>query len=389
MQKEKRIILIFALAAAAVAAGLFYYSSPETKNVPYRTFYSEVAEGKIETAEISEDKIIFTFKNSGTDDETGITEKERFSTENPHSASLKEYLLLNGVSVSEEKDAGEIIALIFDSIFYIIFFAAIIIVFRKFISPNTFRTVHKTGVTFDDVIGMDSLKKDMKQIIEVMKHPAEYRAKGIRMPKGILLEGAPGNGKTLFARALAGEADVSFIPAKATDFESMFMAIGPAKVKLLFRKARKCAPCIVFIDEFDGIGTRRNYSGSAIETENTRIVTALLNELDGFTQNSGILVLAATNSRSALDEALIRPGRFDAKYTVPFPDITTREKLIERYSAGKNASSDCTAEFLARSFNGFSCAQIESVINRAALIARQNERNAYSLSDIQAALREM
>ena len=123
MQKQKRIILIFALAAAAVAAGLFYYSSPETKNVPYRTFYSEVAEGKIETAEISEDKIIFTFKNSGTDGATGLTGKERFSTENPHSASLKEYLLLNGVSVSEEKDAGEIIALIFDSIFYIIFFA--------------------------------------------------------------------------------------------------------------------------------------------------------------------------------------------------------------------------------------------------------------------------
>ncbi|MDY5633995.1 MAG: AAA family ATPase, partial [Treponema porcinum] len=154
-------------------------------------------------------------------------------------------------------------------------------------------------------------------------------------------------------------------------------------------KARKCAPCIVFIDEFDGIGTRRNYSGSAIETENTRIVTALLNELDGFTQNSGILVLAATNSRSALDEALIRPGRFDVKYTVPFPDITTREKLIKRYSAGKNASSDCSPESLARSFNGFSCAQIESVINRAALIAQQNGQEAYTLADIQAALREI
>ena len=140
--------------------------------------------------------------------------------------------------------------------------------------------MHKTGKTFNDVVGMDNLKRDMEQIIQIMQHPAEYAKKGIRMPKGILLEGAPGNGKTLFAKALAGEAKVNFIPAKATDFESMLMAIGPMKVKLLFKKARRRAPCIVFIDEFDGIGTRRNYSGSGIETENTRIVTALLNDLD-------------------------------------------------------------------------------------------------------------
>ena len=227
----------------------------------------------------------------------------------------------------------------------------------------------------------------MMQIADIMKNPAAYRAKGIRMPKGILLEGAPGNGKTLFARALAGEAKVNFIPAKATDFESMFMAIGPAKVKLLFAKARKRTPCIVFIDEFDGIGTKRNYSGSAIETENTRIVTALLNELDGFTPHDGILVLAATNSRDALDEALIRPGRFDAKYTVPYPDFESREKLIEKYSAGKNYSFD--PKILAKNFNGFSCAQIESVINRAALVASQQNRSEISLNDIQEALKEL
>ena len=167
----------------------------------------------------------------------------------------------------------------------------------------------------------------------------------------------------------------------------MFMAIGPAKVKLLFAKARHHTPCIVFIDEFDGIGTRRNYSGSAIETENTRIVTALLNELDGFTPHDRILVLAATNSRAALDEALIRPGRFDAKYTVPFPDLETREKLIEKYSAGKKSS--CDIKLLAKNFNGFSCAQIESVINRAALIANQQNREEFSAQDIQEALKEI
>lgn len=234
---------------------------------------------------------------------------------------------------------------------------------------------------------MEDLKKDMMQIADIMKNPAEYKAKGIRMPKGILLEGAPGNGKTLFARALAAEAKVNFIPAKATDFESMFMAIGPMKVKLLFAKARKKTPCIVFIDEFDGIGTRRNYSGSAIETENTRIVTALLNELDGFTPHDGILVLAATNSRTALDEALIRPGRFDAKYTVPYPDADTREKLIEKYSHGKKSS--CNTKNLAKNFSDFSCAQIESVINRAALVASQQNREEFNENDVQIALKEI
>lgn len=376
--KNKLVFILFLLLIGLCAYYFLFSEKSAYKKVSYSEFYESVNQNEVIKAELSENKILYELKD-GT----------KLETQNPSSPSLKEFMLLHDVEIQQQADSSEIISTVFDVIFYLFFFGIIIIAFRKFISPNTFKVVHKTGVKFENIVGMENIKKDMTQIVKMMQNPAEYAKKGMRLPKGLLLEGAPGNGKTLFAKALAGESKVNFIPAKATDFESMFMAIGPAKVKLLFRKARKCAPCIVFIDEFDGIGTRRNYSGSAIETENTRIVTALLNELDGFTQNSGILVLAATNSRSALDEALIRPGRFDAKYTVPFPDITTREKLIERYSAGKNASSDCTAEFLARSFNGFSCAQIESVINRAALIARQNERNAYSLSDIQAALREM
>ena len=209
------------------------------------------------------------------------------------------------------------------------------------------------------------------------------------MPKGILLEGEPGNGKTLFAKALAGEAKVNFIPAKATDFESMFMAIGPMKVKLLFRKARRRAPCIVFIDEFDGIGTVRNYSGSAIETENTRIVTALLNELDGFEPTNGVLVLAATNSIQALDPALIRPGRFDARFCVPYPDYNARVQLAEMYSKGKNPASECTPEAIAKMTDGYSCAKIESVLNRAALLAGQAERTEFTLADVRKAASEL
>lgn len=148
------------------------------------------------------------------------------------------------------------------------------------------------------------------------------------------------------------------------------------------------APCIIFIDEFDGIGTRRNYSGSAIETENTRIVTALLNELDGFTSNDGILVLAATNSISALDEALIRPGRFDARVKVPFPDFDARVQLVEMYTRNKGTDESCSAQVLAREFDGFSCAKIESVINRASLLALQQGRAKFTLADVKHAIAE-
>ena len=168
----------------------------------------------------------------------------------------------------------------------------------------------------------------------------------------------------------------------------MLMAIGPMKVKLLFKKARRRAPCIVFIDEFDGIGTRRNYSGSGIETENTRIVTALLNELDGFEPTSGVLVIAATNSIMALDEALIRPGRFDARVSVPYPDEKARVQLVKMYGNGKNLDSNCTPELLAKKFNGFSCAKIESVLNRAVLLAGQRQHTNVTLEDIDSAAKE-
>ncbi len=372
----RRIFLCIAIIAVCVFA-CFDYIEPllnKSNKMSYRDFYSQVADGKVKSADIKDSAISFVIGN------------QKFVTENPDSPTLKEYLLINGVEVSEKSGSLQIISLFFDLFFYALFFTVFIFAFRKFISPNTFKVVRNTGVTFDKVVGMDTLKKYMTQVIDIMKHSEEYAKKGIRAPKGIIMEGDPGNGKTLFAKALAGEAKINFIPAKATDFESMFMAIGPMKVKLLFSKARRKAPCIVFIDEFDGIGTKRNYSGSAIETENTRIVTALLNELDGFEANKGILVLAATNSIRALDEALIRPGRFDLRVQVPYPSSEDRIKLCEMYMSGKMYDSDCTAQKLADLFNGFSAAKIESCINGASLYAGQQGRLSFNLSDVRAVL---
>ena len=373
------LIIIAAVLCCAAYFGYDYFSGDgRAQKVTYAEFWKTVEANDVVSAKFEGEKLYF---------ETYVT-GSHCVTDNPHSPVLAEELMKRGISVTIAKDSTEIISLIFDVIFYLFFFGIIFIAFRKFISPNTFKVVHKTGVKFDDVVGMDKLKRDMVQVMEIMKKPAEYAKKGIRMPKGILLEGDPGNGKTLFAKALAVEAKINFIPAKATDFESMFMAIGPLKVKLLFKKARRRAPCIVFIDEFDGIGTIRNYSGSAIETENTRIVTALLNELDGFEASNGVLVIAATNSIKALDPALIRPGRFDAKLTVPYPDEDARKKLVEMYTRGKQPASECTADALARLFNGYSCAKIESVLNTAALHAGQEGRAEFTLEDVKAAATE-
>ena len=367
--------------AALLAGGYFFYdyhTSAKIKEIPYKSFCELVEGGTVAAAKIAEGEVFF-------EDADG----NHFKTQNPESPFFKEFLLRNGVSVKSEKSAAQTISLALDILFYGIFALVIFTAFRKFISPNTFKVVRKTGVKFSDVVGMDQLKRDMAQVMQMMKNPERWEKKGVRLPKGILLEGEPGNGKTLFAKALAGEASVSFIPAKATDFESMFMAIGPLKVKLLFAKARRRAPWIVFIDEFDGIGTRRNYSGSAIETENTRIVTALLNELDGFEPTKGVLVVAATNSIQALDPALIRPGRFDARFKVPYPDMAARVQLVQKYTKAKNRAASCTDQKLAQVFDGFSCAKIESVLNKAALLSSQAGRSEFTLDDVEAAIRAL
>ena len=239
------------------------------------------------------------------------------------------------------------------------------------------------GVRFGDIAGMDNLKKDLFFLVDVLKNPKKYEGR-MRPVKGVILEGPPGNGKTYFAKALASEADVNFIATKGADFQSALMSMSARKLKMLFNKARRHRPCIVFIDEFDSIGERRNYAGTGIDKENNRLITTMLNEMDGFMPFGGMLVIAATNSYASLDPALIRPGRFDLKYTIGNPDPKTRAELVAMYTKGKTLSAELSTEALVSAFDGASCAAIEAVLNEAQAICQmtgKTEINAEILSD--------
>lgn len=229
---------------------------------------------------------------------------------------------------------------------------------------------------------MSNIKKDMKQIIDILNNPKKYKSQGIRQIKGIILEGPPGNGKTLFAKALAEEMNINFIATKGADFQSPVMSMGAQKIKQLFKKAKKHKPCIIFIDEFDSIGERRNYAGTGVDKENNRIVTAMLNEMDGFETGEGILVIGATNSIRSLDPALIRPGRFDLKYNIPNPDIETRLELIDLYTKKKKISDKINKSKLADCFENLSCSSIETLLNEATLEAMSENKEAISIENI-------
>lgn len=260
---------------------------------------------------------------------------------------------------------------ILDIIFDIIFFGAVFFGLFKLLSSyrKTFKVVRHTNVRFNDIAGMNEVKTEMMYLVDVLKNPGKYNSNGVRQVKGVILEGLPGNGKTMFAKALAQEANVNFIATKGADFQGAIMSLSAFKVKLLFNKARSHKPCIVFIDEFDSIGEKRNYAGSGIDKENNRMLTTLLNEMDGFSPSSGILVIAATNSYQSLDPALVRPGRFDIKYTIGNPDKETRAQLIGIYSKNKSFTEDITTDLLTAATDGLSCSGIETLLNEAASLA--------------------
>ena len=240
-------------------------------------------------------------------------------------------------------------------------------------------------VTFEDVAGVDEAKEELEEVIEFLRDPQKFTKLGGRIPKGILLVGPPGTGKTLLAKAIAGEAGVPFFSISGSDFVEMFVGVGAARVRDLFTQAKKNAPCIIFIDEIDAVGRHRGAGLGGGHDEREQTLNQLLVEMDGFEGNEGIIVVAATNRPDILDPALLRPGRFDRQVVVPPPDVKGREKILKVHTKRIPLADDVDLSVLARSTPGFTGADLENLVNEAALIAARKGKNKVDMQDFEIA----
>ena len=244
----------------------------------------------------------------------------------------------------------------------------------------------KNKITFADVAGVEEEKEELEEIVEFLKNPKKFTDMGARIPKGVLLVGQPGTGKTLLAKAVAGEAGVPFFIMSGSDFVEMFVGVGASRVRDLFEQAKKNAPCIIFIDEIDAVGRQRGAGLGGGHDEREQTLNQLLVEMDGFGTNEGVIVLAATNRPDVLDKALLRPGRFDRQIVVPAPDVLAREKILEVHSKNKKIADDVDLKTIAKNTSGFSGADLENVLNEAALLAARRDLKQIGMQEIEDAM---
>lgn len=349
----------------------------KVEKVKYTEFEKQLKEGKIDRVDINLASSTFTYS-----DKNG----NNFYTDNPRIEGFKKYLLENDITVEEvssnmRNSFSNIILMVGQLAIMFIVFS---LLFKK-ISPASAITEHKAEETnipdikFKDIAGNRESKEDVEFLVKFLKQPMKYDEMGARITKGILFYGPPGTGKTLTAKAIAGEAGVPFFIASGSDFVEMYVGVGARRVRELFKKAKENAPCIVFIDEIDAVGGHR---GMNQNSEKDQTVNALLDAMDGFDKNSGIIVIAATNRLDNLDPALTRSGRFDRKIAIGLPDLEDRKELINIYIKNKKLSSEISLEELAKITIGFSGADIETLLNEATILAVNRDKKVVSQGEI-------
>jgi cell division protease FtsH len=347
--------------------------------IGYSDFRTRVAEGSVESVQISENKITGKYKNGGTFATVPV----------PNDATLQPLLQEKNVRYEgRPAEEGNLLVYIlvqtlpFLLILGIAFFALRQVQkgggggamgFGK--SKAKLLTERQGRVTFDDVAGIDEAREELQEIVEFLRDPQRFSKLGGQIPKGALLVGSPGTGKTLLARAIAGEAGVPFFTISGSDFVEMFVGVGASRVRDMFEQAKKNAPCIVFIDEIDAVGRHRGHGLGNSNDEREQTLNQLLVEMDGFEANEGIIIIAATNRPDVLDPALLRPGRFDRQVVVPVPDVDGREKILAVHMKKVPLAPDVNPRVIARGTPGFSGADLANLVNEAALLAaRRNKR---------------
>ncbi|MDY4919668.1 MAG: ATP-dependent zinc metalloprotease FtsH [Phascolarctobacterium sp.] len=367
------------------------FFSPKVHEVPYNTFMQMIDENKLSKVEIT-DKRIAAF---GKDSE----EKEIYVTGRVEDPLMADRLLKSKVTFSQvvPKEDSAIVSIFKNWILPILIFFGLGQLFMYFMSKRmgggnamTFGKSNakvyveaQTGKSFADVAGQDEAKEALMELVDFLHNPGKYKAIGANMPKGALLVGPPGTGKTLLAKAVAGEAKVPFFSISGSEFVEMFVGMGAARVRDLFKQAQEKAPCIVFIDEIDAIGKRRDSGQFGGNDEREQTLNQLLSEMDGFDGSKGVVILAATNRPESLDKALLRPGRFDRRIPVELPDLQGREAILKVHARDVKMADDIDYKALARATAGASGAELANIINEGALRAVKLQRQTVEQADLE------
>jgi cell division protease FtsH len=368
---------------------------PTARSIEYSSFIQKVRQGEVEavtlkgnTTEGSE--ITGRFKNGG----------EQFKTYSPGDPGLVDELINNGVNFEAKPNEGQSLLLtIFINWFPLLLLIGVWIFFMRQMqggvggrgamsfgkSKARMLTEEQNKTTFEDVAGVEEAKEEVQELVEFLRDPSKFQKLGGRIPKGVLMTGNPGTGKTLLAKAIAGEAKVPFFSISGSDFVEMFVGVGASRVRDMFEQAKKHAPCIIFIDEIDAVGRQRGAGLGGGHDEREQTLNQLLVEMDGFEGTEGVIVIAATNRPDVLDPALLRPGRFDRQVYVPLPDIRGREQILKVHMRKVPASEDVDANIIARGTPGFSGADLANLVNEAALFAARANKRLVDMEDFEKA----
>ena len=397
--KDKKILIgltsLLVILVIAIIATTFILKNNKDKDdteLAYTDLIKQISEGKIEKVEmtVGSTSIKVKVKDEEKEKNSVVPNTEAFIT-------LVQQKVAEGNEIEliqKPKNTFTQILAVLISFFPTLIMIALFIMIYKMQGLGGEKgkvyedTERKTKIRFKDVAGLDEEKEELIEIVDFLKTPEKFTKMGAKIPKGVLLYGKPGTGKTLIAKAIAGEANVPFISMSGSEFVEMFVGLGASRVRKLFEKARKLAPCIVFIDEIDAIGARRT-GNSGGESENNQTLNQLLVEMDGFSSEETIIVLAATNRPEMLDKALLRPGRFDRQITIPSPDIRGRLEILKIHAKDKKISDNVNLESIAEDTAGFTGAELANILNEAAIIATINKHEEIENDDIEEAVKKV
>src|SRR5579884_3138549 len=362
-------------------------TTPSNTPLAYSQFYADVTSHKVKKVTMA-----------GHDISGELTDGSKFTTTAPDDRDLLPSLRANNVEITAlQTQSTPLVGYIVQFIPFIVMALLLIFILRQAQSGGSqalsfgrsrakLLSENRPKVTFADVAGVDEAKEELAEVVEFLKYPKKFQALGARIPKGVLLLGPPGSGKTLLARAIAGEAGVPFFSISGSDFVEMFVGVGASRVRDLFEQAKKSAPCIVFIDEIDAVGRQRGAGLGGGHDEREQTLNQLLVEMDGFDPNTGVILIAATNRPDVLDPALLRPGRFDRQIVVDRADVKGRAAILAVHAKNKPLSKEISLETLARRTPGFSGADLENLLNEAALLAARQNKSVIEMRDCEEAI---